>query len=39
VIADFGLAIYVEEEPYLFYRCGIPGYVASEITRMKKIRE
>jgi len=28
VIVDFGLAILTEEEPYVFYRCGTPGYVA-----------
>ena len=36
MITDFGLAIFVEEESYLFYRCGTPGYVAPEITRMKE---
>lgn len=28
VIVDFGLATISEEEPYLFYRCGTPGYIA-----------
>lgn len=36
VIADFGLAVLVEEEPYLFYRCGTPGYVAPEVIRMRE---
>ncbi len=28
VIADYGLAEYVDQEKYLFTRCGTPGYVA-----------
>ncbi len=28
VIVDFGLATNADVEPYLFYRCGTPGYVA-----------
>ncbi len=36
VIADLGLAVLVEEEPYLFYRCGTPGYVAPEVIRMRE---
>lgn len=35
VIADFGLAVVADDEPYAFYRCGTPGYVAPEIIRMK----
>ena len=31
VIVDFGLAVDVEAEDYIFYRCGTPGYVAPEI--------
>ena len=31
VIVDFGLACHADEEKYLFYRCGTPGYVAPEI--------
>lgn len=31
VIVDFGLATYADQENYLFYRCGTPGYVAPEI--------
>jgi serine/threonine protein kinase len=36
VIADFGLAVLVEEQPYFYYRCGTPGYVAPEIIRMRE---
>lgn len=36
IIADFGLAVVVEEETYLFYRCGTPGYVAPEVIRMRE---
>jgi len=28
VIGDFGLASNVDQEKYLYYRCGTPGYVA-----------
>ena len=28
VIVDFGLAANCEQTPYLFYRCGTPGFVA-----------
>ena len=31
VIVDFGLASHTDQEKYLFYRCGTPGYVAPEI--------
>lgn len=31
VIVDFGLAVDVDAEDYIFYRCGTPGYVAPEI--------
>ena len=31
VIVDFGLACHADDEKYLFYRCGTPGYVAPEI--------
>lgn len=26
-LADFGLATYVNEEVYLYCRCGTPGYI------------
>jgi serine/threonine protein kinase len=35
VIVDFGLAAISEDEPYLFYRCGTPGYIAPEIVTME----
>lgn len=28
VLVDFGLAVDVDSEDYMFYRCGTPGYVA-----------
>ncbi len=31
VIADFGLATFVDKDKYLFARCGTPGFVAPEI--------
>jgi serine/threonine protein kinase len=36
VIADLGLAVDVDAEDYIFYRCGTPGYVAPEIISCKK---
>ncbi len=35
IIVDLGLAAISEEEPYLFYRCGTPGYIAPEIISME----
>jgi serine/threonine protein kinase len=37
VIADFGLATYVNNTPFLFSRCGTPGYVAPEILKSKDV--
>lgn len=34
VIVDFGLAAQCEVVPYLFYRCGTPGFVAPEIIKI-----
>ena len=34
VIGDFGLASNVDQEKYLYYRCGTPGYVAPEIVTL-----
>ncbi len=28
VIVDFGLAAISDDEPYIFYRCGTPGFIA-----------
>lgn len=36
---DFGLATFTDNEPYVLYRCGTPGYVAPEIIRMKEHRK
>ena len=33
-IADFGLSAFCEKTPYLFYRCGTPGYIAPEIANL-----
>ncbi|CAK81148.1 unnamed protein product (macronuclear) [Paramecium tetraurelia] len=35
VIADFGLATHVNQNKYLYYRCGTPGYVAPEVINNK----
>ena len=31
IIADFGLATNIDNDKYLFARCGTPGFVAPEI--------
>jgi len=33
-IVDFGLATYEQEFPYIFPKCGTPGFVAPEIANM-----
>lgn len=38
VIADFGLATYVNEPEYLYCRCGTPGFVAPEIINIKDMK-
>ncbi|CAD8128619.1 unnamed protein product [Paramecium sonneborni] len=38
VVADFGLATYVNEPIYLYCRCGTPGYVAPEVINMKDMK-
>ena len=34
-IADLGLSSFVNEQIYLFFRCGTPGFVAPEIINLK----
>lgn len=34
VIVDFGLAAQCDVTPYLFFRCGTPGFVAPEIIKV-----
>ena len=36
VIVDFGLATNCDKSPYLFYRCGTPGYVAPEVVKLSQ---
>ena len=38
VIADFGLATYVNELEFLYSRCGTPGYVAPEVLNIKDLK-
>ncbi|CAD8056637.1 unnamed protein product [Paramecium sonneborni] len=35
VIADFGLATRVDQKPYLYTKCGTPGFVAPEVINLK----
>lgn len=34
-IADFGLGTYADEFPYIFPKCGTPGFVAPEIANLE----
>ena len=36
VIVDFGLAARSDVLPYLFFRCGTPGFVAPEIIKIQQ---
>jgi serine/threonine protein kinase len=38
VIADFGLSESSFNDPYLFVRCGTPGYVAPEVVNLKDMK-
>ena len=31
---DFGLSTFIDEDEYLFKRCGTPGFVAPEIANL-----
>ena len=31
VIVDFGLAVYTDQEDYIYYKCGTPGFISPEI--------
>ena len=33
-IVDFGLAAFTSEAPYIFPKCGTPGFVAPEIANL-----
>ncbi|CAD8100438.1 unnamed protein product [Paramecium sonneborni] len=37
VIADFGLATHINKKPYLYQKCGTPGFVAPEIINLKNV--
>lgn len=28
VIVDFGLAVYADQEDYIYYKCGTPGFIS-----------
>lgn len=34
-IIDFGLAAFSNENPYIFAKCGTPGYIAPEIANLQ----
>ena len=31
VVVDFGLAVYEDDEDYVYYQCGTPGYLSPEV--------
>lgn len=33
-IVDFGLATFANDDPYIFPKCGTPGFVAPEIANL-----
>ncbi|CAD8144593.1 unnamed protein product [Paramecium pentaurelia] len=35
VIADFGLATKIDQKPFLYTKCGTPGFVAPEVINLK----
>lgn len=39
IIIDFGLATFVEDEEYIYYRCGTPGYVSPEVMTSSKTQK
>ena len=36
VLADFGLATFINKSEILFKRCGTPGFVAPEVLNFKE---
>lgn len=36
VIVDFGLAVHADDEDYIYYQCGTPGYLSPEILALTK---
>ena len=34
-LVDFGLAAFANEDPYIFPKCGTPGFVAPEIANLQ----
>lgn len=39
VIIDFGLATFVDSVPYLYFRCGTPGFLSPEIANLTNKKE
>lgn len=39
VIIDFGLATLADAVPYLYFRCGTPGFLAPEIANLSSKKE
>ncbi len=39
VIIDFGLATFIDALPYLYFRCGTPGFLSPEIANLTNKKE
>ena len=35
-IIDYGLAVYADDEDYIYYHCGTPGFISPETIRNQK---
>ena len=36
VLIDFGLAVYADQEDYIYHKCGTPGFISPEIIKGNK---
>jgi len=36
VIVDFGLAVYADDDDYVYYQCGTPGYLSPETLKLQR---
>lgn len=39
VIIDFGLGTFVDDESYIYYRCGTAGFVSPEVMSSSKTQK
>lgn len=36
ILVDFGLAVYADQEDYIYHKCGTPGFISPEIIKGNK---